>query len=322
MTARELGRLPYSRSSFERVPHELADVLAPHQAEIEEELIGEFVLPPESRSISVSIDRVSVPMEEPATRPVGRPRKNAPKRPIERNFRMAYCGTVTLHDAEGKALHTIRYGRMPQGDAVGLAEALAGDVMALLEHDPSLEVMLLADGAPEIWNLLEDQLDDESLAKKPHRLIDFWHFVEKLSAAAKLIHADDAQKVVKRWRKALCEKPHAALRILEELRDSGLEHFRVGVATPVHDGITYIENNHERMKYADAIALGLPIGSGNVEATCKSLVATRMKRPGSRWKEDTGHHVMQLRAFALSDRWSAAMDKLFARHRVPIRRAA
>jgi hypothetical protein len=71
--------------------------------------------PAQARSISVSLDRVSGPDGGTTPAAGGRPRKKAAKKPVERNFRMAYVGTVTLHDKQGEGLHTIRYGCMPRG---------------------------------------------------------------------------------------------------------------------------------------------------------------------------------------------------------------
>lgn len=307
-TAKRLGRLPYSRSSFDRIGHEVGELFAAKRVPIEEALIRAFEVPAQTKSVSVSLDRVTVPMEEPKPRPPGRPKKGAPRRPVQRVFRMAYCGTVTLHDDKGEALHTIRYGCMPDSDEKALVTAMASDVLALRAKRPELQVMALADGSPENWNLLGDALDEQSFGQV-HRLIDFWHLLEKLAAAAKVLHGQDAVAgAIRRWKLHLLNTNDAAADILKELTASGKEHVRVGEDRPVHEAMTYLENNAERMKYATARFLGLPIGSGAVEATCKSLVGIRMKRPGSRWKHDTGEHVIQLRALALSDRWDQAMD--------------
>jgi hypothetical protein len=308
-SARQMGRLPYSRSSFERVAHAVGALYVPAHGDIEDAPIEQYELPEKARSVSVSLDRVSVPMEEPIARPVGRPRKGAPKRPVARNFRMAYCATVTLHDQDGEALHTIRYGRMPQGDAKNLCEGLGADVAALRAKNPDLQVAALCDGAPEMWNLLAEPLGKEALGTEVHRLVDLWHLLEKLGRAAAVVHgASSASAVVRGWKLRLLNSSRAAAGILADLKQSGRENVRVGESRPVHEAITYIENNGDRMDYATARRRGLPVGSGNVEATCKSLVEVRMKRPGARWKEASGEHVIQLRAVALSDRWNAAMD--------------
>lgn len=101
-TSQEYGRLPYCRNSFERVAHVVGALAVADQQDIEDALIEAYEVPAQARSISVSLDRVSVPMEEPRRRPVGRPRKKAAKKPVERNFRMAYVGTVTLHNEQGE----------------------------------------------------------------------------------------------------------------------------------------------------------------------------------------------------------------------------
>ena len=317
-SSRQVGRLPYSRSSFETVGHLVGEQHIRVQGDVEAELIEEYEIPKEAHSVSVSLDRVSIPMEEPRSRPVGRPRKNAPKNPIERNFRMAYCGTVTLHDEKGDALHTIRYGRMPQGDSYGLCQSIAGDVEVLLRRRPELLVAMLQDGAPELWNLLADLINEEELGVTVHQLIDLWHLLEKLEKAAQVIYGkEESRAIMKRWRLRLLNSETAASKILRTLKDSGCEWTGVGDSHPVHEAITYLTNNRSRMNYAAARASGMPLGSGQVEATCKSLMAQRMKRSGSRWKEATGEHVVQLRALALSDRWEAAMAHTIR----PLRRA-
>jgi hypothetical protein len=322
-TATQLGRLPYSRCSFDRVGHAVGARYLEQRESVEQELIEQFKLPDGARGVSVSIDRISVPIEEPKPRPAGRPRRDAPKRPCTRAWRMAYCGTVTMHDRRGESLHTIRYGTMPQGDEGALVESMASDVLALLEQKSDLKVSLLCDGAPELWNLLDAEFDRESFGRRTiHRRVDFWHLVEKLAAAAEVIYGDEAAHHRKRWAIRLLNSETAATTILGELRRSERDEIRVGDTCPVHDAITYIENHGDKMNYADARERGLPIGSGQVEATCKSLFALRFKRPGSRWKHETGEHIVHLRALALSDRWDHAIDITLRAPRLRIRKAA
>jgi hypothetical protein len=309
-SAIEKDRLPYSRASFERVAHLVGALAVADREDVEDALIDAYEIPEEARSVSVSLDRVSVPMEEPRKRPVGRPKKGAPKRPVERNFRMAYCGTVTLHDEQGAALHTIRYGCMPHGDMIGLRDRLVADVATLVSKRSDLRIQLLCDGAPEMWNLLEEWFTAETFGGEIDRLVDLHHLMEKLGAAARVI--DDSKAAgerLRRWKMSLLNRASAATGILEELTASGLDE-GVGEDHPVHAAITYLESHSvdsDRMNYARARRLGLALGSGNVEATCKSLFEIRMKRCGARWKEETGQHIIQMRALALSDRWGPAI---------------
>jgi len=325
-SGKRLGRLPYSHASFEHVAHAVGEKYVGQHRQIEQVMIEAFEVPEEAKSVSVSLDRVSVPMEEPRARPPGRPRNNAPKRPIERVYRMAYCGTVTLHDVNGEAIYTIRYGTMAAGDPERLCEGMASDVVELLAKRPDLRVMLLCDGAPEMWNLLDAEFTKEPFDAKGKlvaRLIDFWHVIEKLGAAAKiLVEEKEVKPLIARWKMLLRNKSSARQDILDELVASGKEDVVVGKDKPVHDAITYLTNNAERMNYAAARRHGLPIGSGNVEATGKTLFNVRMKRAGSRWKNRTGEHIVHLRALALSDRWDAAMDMTLKRPRVVVRVAA
>jgi len=337
-TGCELARLPYSRSSFERIGHEVGTLYRRAQARIEEVLIQAYAVPAEARSVSISIDRVALPMEEPIETPpvpvdppwVAAALATAPPQPPEvqdvldeieleakrhphklaRNFRMAYVATVTLHDGEGDALHTIRYGRMPKGDVRGLCRALARDVRALRALRPELKMAYLTDGATEFETLYAQHLA-MPLGPGVVSLIDFWHAAEYLGAAARVFEIQRKAKPgqFRRWRHALKHDEGAAARIVAQLEQSGLEKVTLDGVRPVEAALRYFRARLPRMDYAAARREGLPIGSGNVEATCKSLVTVRMKRPGARWKHTTGEEVLQLRALQLSDRWAPAVQR-------------
>jgi len=67
--------------------------------------------------------------------------------------------------------------------------------------------------------------------------------------------------------------------------------------------IRFFSRNRHRMTYAAFRARGLPIGSGPVEAACKTLVNARLKRSGMRWTREGGQHVLNLRRHEKADRW-------------------
>ena len=232
---------------------------------------------------------------------------DAPK--VARNFRMAYAATVMLHDADGESIHTIRYGRMPKGDVRGLCRGLARDVTAMRAQRPDLKVAYLTDGASEFETLYDQHLKTP-LGPDVVSLVDFWHAAEYLGAAARVLEVKRKAKPgqFRRWRHALKHDEGAAARIVEQLEQSGLEKVMLDGVRPVEAAIRYFRTRLARMDYAGARREGLPIGSGNVEATCKSLVTVRMKRPGARWKHTTGDAVLQLRALQLSDRWTPAVQ--------------
>jgi hypothetical protein len=320
VTGQRLGRLAYSHSSFERVGHAVGQLYAAKKTEIDDTLIVALDIPPATRSVSFGMDRVALPFEEPRPRPVGRPRTGAPKHPVQRVFRMAYCTTVTFHDAHGDALHTIRQGAIPSVNPIELCERLFADAVTMLEQRPDLRVVRLCDGAPDMRDLLREALDEATLGTTVYDLLDFWHVLEKLAPAAQVLYGETrGPEMLSTWRLGLLNRRAAVDDILTALTESGQRTVRVGATRPVHDAITYLENHRELLDYPGARRRGLPIGSGNTEATCKTLFTVRMKRSGARWKEATAAHVINLRALALSDRWQPALQLTLAPLRKPVR---
>ena len=74
--------------------------------------------------------------------------------------------------------------------------------------------------------------------------------------------------------------------------------------------LTYFRNQRHRMCYAEYLRQGLPIASGVIEASCKTLVTQRMKQSGMAWTQTGGQAILTLRSLIQSDRWQPAWELL------------
>ena len=64
------------------------------------------------------------------------------------------------------------------------------------------------------------------------------------------------------------------------------------------------------MHYAEYLRLNLPIASGVMEASCKTLVTQRLKRSGMTWTNPGGQAILTLRSLIQSNRWRSAWTLL------------
>ena len=102
-------------------------------------------IPAEAVTMAVAVDGSMLGMRKEK----GAPRQGNAPRPA--GFREASSGTISLYDAAGTCLRTVCYGRRPEAGKV----SLKGEVVAEAEHclrlRPDLQVVFIADGAPDNW---------------------------------------------------------------------------------------------------------------------------------------------------------------------------
>jgi hypothetical protein len=83
----------------------------------------------------------------------------------------------------------------------------------------------------------------------------------------------------------------------------------------MHQAVAYFREHRHRMRYHDLRAQLLPIGSGVVEAACKTLVSQRLKRSGMRWRVPGGQAILTFRALCQSERFERAWPLLVERYK-------
>jgi hypothetical protein len=186
-----------------------------------------------------------------------------------------------------------------------------------------LSVVVVQDGAPEMWNEIRPALR-RARVDKWKEVLDRFHLNERLSAALELSEANEAERRERfaDWQQQLDRSDRAIGRICQWLRDRWCQMRRTNrnwSAMAAH--INYIRSYTPQMKYASLRRAGLPIASGAVEGACKSLIGCRAKRSGQRWKQDGLTAVLTLRSIEQSDRLTPFWNILSKRFVADIRAA-
>lgn len=227
-------------------------------------------------------------------------------------WRQSEVGAISLYDCDGERLSTKYVAEMPEGSAEGLDDKLDREIRAMKNRLPrGAKLVFLADGALANWTYQSEH----PILKRATGILDFFHAAEKLREASEALFGVSDKKA-QAWflvqRNKLLEQEHGAERVLQSLRN---RRTRLGIrsgkrAQTLREVERYFYQNRHHMRYHRYISNGFPIGSGVVEAACKTVVGHRLKRSGMRWSPRGGQQILNLRCAVLSRRW----DSLWRTH--------
>jgi hypothetical protein len=156
--------------------------------------------------------------------------------------------------------------------------------------------VILGDGAIWIWNIATEQFPGAIL------IVDFYHACEHLHKLSRLLFpSDEAERrgwtasVVDLLDKGEIESLVAVLRALVVDRPE--------MAATLKTEAEYFERNATKMRYLDFRAQGLFVGSGVIEAGCKTVIGSRLKQSGMFWTVQGANRIIALRCCRVSGRF-------------------
>lgn len=288
---RETGGIEFSARQIQRLVQSIGkDAQAWQQREALKPL-------PEAKAVPklyVSADATGVPMrrEELAGRKGKQPDGTA-------KTRMAYLGCVfTQHKQDDKgapirdhestsyvsSFKSIdQFGPMLRQEAIRRGLPLAASVV------------LLVDGAIGLANM------GRSCFPTALQIVDFYHALEHagriLAALLGSKEHPDHKKRLNRWAKLLLK--NGVEKLIVQAR---AECVGKSCAAEVEQELHYLETNVSRMQYGTFRKQGLFIGSGVVEAGCKTVIGARCKQSGMFWRQRGAESVLAFRCIHSSRR--------------------
>jgi hypothetical protein len=172
-------------------------------------------------------------------------------------------------------------------------------------------VVVIGDGIDWIWNYSRDRFHftlPGGAVVAPVEIVDFWHACENLAKARDLIYADRESAPASAWYERWCHRLRHEDGAVEALIRELSKRTKAATAEERRRALevrtSYFRTHRHRMRYAEFERLGLPIGSGAIEGTCKNLIKGRLDGVGMRWDAEEGIELMTaLRVRMFNERW-------------------
>lgn len=249
----------------------------------------------------VEMDGTGVPVVTKET--VGRQGKTDGQPAHTREVKLGCVFTQTTYDKEGFPIRdpdsTTYTGAIETAEEFGKRIYLEAYQRG---GERAVKKVVLADGAEWIWNLADLHFPGAM------QIVDLYHARQHLWELARKLHPNDASKQ-KAWMKkhqrlldkGKIEKLLLSLRSIDSCNPEVIERLRIEAA--------YLERNAERMRYPTFRRQHLFVGSGVIEAGCKTVIGSRLKQSGMFWTVRGANAIVALRCCHLNrqfeDYWEA-----------------
>ena len=292
----DLADIRVSAKEVERISQTVGgQAEAFHAVEAAASLSGNIIPTKPFSKMYVGIDGTGVPVVKKET--AGRKGKGEDGQAKTREAKLGCVFTQTCVDREGRPVRdddsTSYTGAIETAESFGrriYQEAMRRGM------NSAGETVVIGDGAPWIWNIADEQFYGAT------QIVDLFHAREHYWNVAKSCFGQNKDKLYQ-WteerRKELDDgRP-------EEVIDA----IHCCSSLPGSDQaicereIGYFEKNKERMRYADFRKRGLFVGSGVLEAGCRTVVGQRLKQSGMHWTVRGANSIIALRCCILSNRW-------------------
>jgi hypothetical protein len=290
----ELAGVSVEAKQVERVAERLGEDVAEDERR-ESEPVGHDLLP---HTLYLGLDGTGIPMR--ASELLGRTGKQADGSSKTREVKLCTTWSAESRDSGGLPVRdagSVTYSAAIESAASPLACRSEFTDRVLREatrrrFSEATRTVVMGDGALWIWNIAQE------LFPRAIQIVDRFHAKERLSTVAKAVYGP-ADPRAQRW----TQRRHAELddgrfdALLKALRRHAC------ICEEARRCLSYLQTNRSRMRYPEFQAQGLCTSSGVVEAGCKTVIGTRLKRAGMHCTLRGSNAIIALRCSRLSGRF-------------------